>query len=57
MAAPIIVALTTDYVNRVTTFLQGLREVEPTPEQISEALHAAARFEDATAQPDLFGGG
>lgn len=55
MAAPIVVALTDDFTSLVTAHLQG-QGWELTTEDVRAALAAAARFEDATSQPDLFGG-
>jgi hypothetical protein len=55
MAAPVIVVLNDDLASRVAAHLQRLGW-EVTTEEAREALDAAARFEDATPQPDLFGG-
>lgn len=54
MAAPIIVAITDDFTGLVTAHLQGQGH-DVTTEQVGAALMAAARFEEATSQPDLFG--
>lgn len=53
MPAPVIVALNADFAALVTAHLQGQGH-DITTDQVQAALDAAARYEDATPQPDLF---
>lgn len=56
MAAPVVVALTGEFVNLTTAHLQG-RGVPVGVDEVREALMAAATFEKvANDPPDLFGG-
>lgn len=58
MGAPVIVALSDDYIGSVTAYLQGrLRTDDVTVEAIRDALFSAARYEPIPEpEPDLFGG-
>jgi hypothetical protein len=54
MTAPIIVAITDDYIASVTAYLQGrLRTDEVTIEAVRDALRTTAGLPEP--EPDLFG--
>ncbi len=59
MTAPIIVAITDDYIASVTAFLQGwlTKTDKVTSEAVRRALEVAARGQIQETEPDLFEGG
>lgn len=54
MTAPVVVAITDDFAAMTAAHLQG-QGFDIAPSDVRAALDAAARFEDATPQPGLFG--